>query len=227
VKILNLYAGIGGNRKLWGDEHEITAVENVQAIADVYHELYPNDTVVVGDAHQYLLDHFKEFDFIWSSPPCPTHSRLSTSLAGFGVYRYPDMTLYQEIIFLQQFFKENWVVENVIPYYEPLIRPTAILDRHLFWSSKHIGQFKTERIYDGSVTDQSITTLSASHGITLPKDTINKRKLLRNAVDPRLGLHVLEAVGFGKTNEVYANASLFSELAINPTKPGVIGGNEE
>lgn len=24
MKILNLYAGIGGNRKLWGDEHEIT-----------------------------------------------------------------------------------------------------------------------------------------------------------------------------------------------------------
>lgn len=29
MKILNLYAGIGGNRKLWtpnGDEHDITAV---------------------------------------------------------------------------------------------------------------------------------------------------------------------------------------------------------
>ena len=29
MKILNLYSGIGGNRKLWGDEHEVTAVENV------------------------------------------------------------------------------------------------------------------------------------------------------------------------------------------------------
>jgi DNA (cytosine-5)-methyltransferase 1 len=27
MRILNLYAGIGGNRKLWGDDHEITAVE--------------------------------------------------------------------------------------------------------------------------------------------------------------------------------------------------------
>ena len=27
LKILNLYAGIGGNRKLWGNEHDITAVE--------------------------------------------------------------------------------------------------------------------------------------------------------------------------------------------------------
>ena len=28
MKILNLYAGIGGNRKLWGDENEVTAIEN-------------------------------------------------------------------------------------------------------------------------------------------------------------------------------------------------------
>lgn len=27
MKILNLYAGIGGNRKLWGNEHQITADE--------------------------------------------------------------------------------------------------------------------------------------------------------------------------------------------------------
>jgi DNA (cytosine-5)-methyltransferase 1 len=76
VKILNLYAGIGGNRKLWGDEYDITSVEIDPGIAAVYADLYPNDTVIVGDAHQYLLDHFQEFDFIWSSPPCPSHSRI-------------------------------------------------------------------------------------------------------------------------------------------------------
>ena len=32
MKILNLYAGIGGNRKLWGDEHEVVAVENVPVL---------------------------------------------------------------------------------------------------------------------------------------------------------------------------------------------------
>ena len=26
MKILNLYAGVGGNRKLWSSEHEITAI---------------------------------------------------------------------------------------------------------------------------------------------------------------------------------------------------------
>jgi DNA (cytosine-5)-methyltransferase 1 len=64
MKILNLYAGIGGNRKLW-EGHEITAVEINPKIAEVYKTLFPEDEVVVGDAHQYLLDHFREFDFIW------------------------------------------------------------------------------------------------------------------------------------------------------------------
>lgn len=74
MKILNAYAGIGGNRKLWGDSHDITAVEYDPKIAAIYQDLFPNDTVIVGDAHQYLLEHYQEFDFIWCSPPCPTHS---------------------------------------------------------------------------------------------------------------------------------------------------------
>ena len=58
MKILNLYAGIGGNRKLWGDEHNITAVEINPNIAKIYQDLYPYDTVIVGDAHEYLRQHF-------------------------------------------------------------------------------------------------------------------------------------------------------------------------
>ena len=62
MKILNLYAGIGGNRKLWGDDHEITAVEYDQATAEVYTTYFPNDTVIVADAHDYLLNNYKYFD---------------------------------------------------------------------------------------------------------------------------------------------------------------------
>jgi len=69
VKILNLYAGIGGNRKLWGDQHEVVAVEFDRSIAAVYADLFPKDKIVVGDAHEYLAQHFADFDFIWSSPP--------------------------------------------------------------------------------------------------------------------------------------------------------------
>lgn len=191
MKILNLYAGIGGNRKLWGDEHEITAVENDLAIAEEYLHLYPKDTVWISDAHEYLLEHFAEYDFIWSSPPCPTHSKANMSLQGYGIYRYPDMRLYQEILFLKHFFKGKWVVENVDPYYAPLIEPTVKIDRHLFWSNFPIAPFETERGHN--VNRATKETLAAHHGITLSREIKDQRKLLRNAVYPPVGEHVLMA----------------------------------
>lgn len=187
MKILNLYAGIGGNRKLWGDEHEVTAVEYKPEIAKIYQGFFPNDTVIVGDAHQYLLEHFKEFDFIWSSPPCPTHSRIRTMQK---VIVYPDMALYQEIILLKHFFKGRFVVENVIGYYEPLILPTATLERHYFWTNFPLTPFETSR--DFVVTDVPKETLAEYHGFVLPPDAQDQRKLLRNAVYPPLGKHILD-----------------------------------
>lgn len=133
MKVLNLYAGLGGNRKLWQGCH-VTAVENEQKIAAVYQRLHPDDCVVVGDAHQYLLDHYEEFDFVWTSPPCQTHSKMAKATR-HKLRRYTDMSLYQEILFLKNFFKGLFVVENVVPYYEPLIAPTKRIGRHLFWSN--------------------------------------------------------------------------------------------
>lgn len=133
IKVLNLYAGLGGNRKLWRD-CEVTAVELEPKIAAVYKRLNPNDEVVIGDAHQYLLDHYNEFDFVWTSPPCQTHSKMAKATR-HKLRRYTDMSLYQEILFLKNFFKGRFVVENVVPYYEPLIAPTKRVGRHLFWSN--------------------------------------------------------------------------------------------
>lgn len=190
MKILNLYAGIGGNRKLWGDEHEVWSIENNIDIAEVYQKLYPKDTILCDDAHDYLLQHFKEFDFIWSSPPCPSHSRVNLALQGHGIYRYPDMGLYQEVIFLQRFFKGDWVVENVVPYYKPLIEPTAELDRHLFWSNLEIPKREFDKHPD--VTRSRKEDLAKYHGIDLPPKTKDQRKLLRNAVNPQVGKYILE-----------------------------------
>lgn len=192
MKILNLYAGIGGNRKLW-EGHQITAVEYDRIIASVYKSFFPDDEVIITDAHQYLLDHYKEFDFIWSSPPCQSHSSFRQNI---GVrYRgvkpvYPDMKLYQEILFLQANFKGKWVVENVKPYYKPLIEPTKELQRHLFWSNFPISEatFHKDKIRTAQIPD-----LQKLHGFDLSKYQLsNKRQILRNCVLPELGKHILD-----------------------------------
>ena len=136
IKILNLYAGIGGNRKLWNDA-DVTAVEINPDIAKIYSEFFPNDKVIVADAHEYLLNHYSEYDFIWTSPPCPTHSKMAFCQSGWGNIRYPDMKLYQEILFLKHFFKGKYVVENVVSFYDPLIEP-VVFCRHYFWSNFNI-----------------------------------------------------------------------------------------
>jgi DNA (cytosine-5)-methyltransferase 1 len=194
MKILNLYAGLGGNRKLWGDNHTITAIEYNPKIAKLYSEMYPTDITIVTDAHQYLLDHYKEFDFIWSSPPCQSHSAIRHNL---GVrYRnyaplYPDMSMYQEIMFLKHsVFEGFWVVENVIPYYKPLIEPTVKIQRHLLWSNFHITNTKID---SDNIRNSSLGQLQIAHGITIPRGYLkNGRQTLRNCVSPLLGKHVLD-----------------------------------
>jgi DNA (cytosine-5)-methyltransferase 1 len=194
MKILNLYAGIGGNRMLWGDEHEITAVELDENIAAIYKDLFPKDNVIVGDAHDFLLTNFKEFDFIWSSPPCPSHSRLRLSHINDGGVMYPDMTLYQEIILLKNFAKCDWVVENVIPYYKPLVAPSFELDRHLFWSNKMVWMtVKNNAVKDVSRDNKYM--LAKQKGFDLMKlenKGCDVRKILRNAVQPEIGNFIFE-----------------------------------
>lgn len=198
MKILNLYSGLGGNRKLWGDKHQITSVELNSDVAAVYADLYPNDNLIIGDAHQYLLDHYKEFDFIWSSPPCQSHSsfRFNINVRYRGTPpKYPDMSLYQEIILLSTHYEGKWVIENVKPYYEPLIEPNVKLQRHYFWSNFEITQktFKSDKIRSAQIPD-----LQELHGIDLSNYKLpNKRQVLRNCVLPEVGLHVLEELTNG------------------------------
>lgn len=189
MRVLNLYAGIGGNRTLWSN-CEITAVEIDRNIAKAYSELFPNDTIYCCDAHNFLIGNFDKFDFIWSSPPCPTHSRTSSSLSGYNIFRFPDMRLYEEVVFLKHFCKCKWVVENVISYYDPLIQPTITIDRHYYWSNFTISDLSIERDYD--VSRATKETLSERQNIVLPEWISDKRKLLRNAVLPEIGLHIFE-----------------------------------
>ena len=120
MKILNLYAGIGGNRELWSSEHSIVAVENNKEIAN----------------------------------------------------------LYQEIIFLQNFFKGKFCVENVKSYYEPLIKPQHI-GRHYLWANFSIPKISQPK--------KTIGNMMQSKGNVACK----KPLVERNAVDSKLGLHIL------------------------------------
>ncbi|MDR1196185.1 MAG: class I SAM-dependent methyltransferase [Endomicrobium sp.] len=65
---------MGGNRKDWTNCN-VTCVEKDPQIAAIYRDLFSDDIVIVGDAHQFLLNNFEGWDFIWSSPPCVSHSR--------------------------------------------------------------------------------------------------------------------------------------------------------
>lgn len=192
MKILNLYAGIGGNRKLWGGSVQVVAVENDPVIAKIYADHFPDDEVIVGDAHQYLLDHYKEFDFIWSSPPCQSHSsfRFNIGVRYRGVEpKYPDMTLYEEIIFLQHHATCKWLVENVKPYYKPLIEG-KLIQRHMFWSNFDISHIEVEK---DIIRRAQIPQLSEKYGYDLSGYKVsNKRQILRNCVEPQLGLHILK-----------------------------------
>ena len=186
MKVLNIYAGIGGNRKLWPKECEVTAVEWNYDIAKIYQDFFPNDKVVVKvDAHKYLLEHYKEFDFIWSSPPCQSHSITNHFLNAQGYIRYPEMALWQEIIFLKHFFKGKWVVENVKPYYEPLVIP-QYSGRHAFWCNFKITDFKTPINDIGSMHNKRFTIKGQRAG--------KKKQTERNAVYSPLGLHIFICV---------------------------------
>ena len=192
MKILNLYAGIGGNRKLWGNTHHITAIENVEKIANIYKENFTKDTVIVTNAHEYLLDHYKEFDFIWSSPPCPTHS--TTNYFTQHIRKrpvYPSMKLYEEIIFLKHFFKGKYCVENVKSYYDPLIPPQHI-GRHYLWANFKIPKINLPKNQIGNMMHKnSKYSKNWSNKETKSNIAHNKKIVERNAVNENLGLHIL------------------------------------
>ncbi len=196
-KILNLYPGIGGNRKLWDEvmDIEVTAIEWDEKRVKIYQDFFPNDDVIVKDAHEYLKEHYKKFDFIWSSPPCPTHSRMNflNDVQEGKKVKYPDMKLWQEIIFLDNWFKGKYCVENVKIYYQPLI-DCYESGNHYFWSNFHIGNIDTgnNKI---DIRNNYEDFLEEKTGFDLDDYEISKkekRKILNNCVHPKLGKHVLE-----------------------------------
>lgn len=199
MKILNLYSCLGGNRYKWDEvgNIEVTAIEYDPILADLYNKRFPNDTVIVCDAHEYLLNNYRNYDFIWSSPPCPSHSR-----AAYGSRKsekakhkplYPDLKLYEEIIFLQKYFKGKFCVENVIPYYEPLI-PAQKRGRHLYWCNFLLPNILSTRksISMESVDDVDQWCKFHEYDFKQYKGKQTVQKIARNLVDYEAGKTILQ-----------------------------------
>jgi DNA (cytosine-5)-methyltransferase 1 len=195
MKILNLYACLGGNRYKWDEvaDVEVTAVEYDPELAKLYQERFPNDTVIVADAHQYLLDHYDEYDFIWASPPCPSHSRARNYNSKYKAI-YPDMKLYEEIILLETRFKGKFCVENVIPYYEPLI-PAKQRGRHLYWTNFNLPHDLGERPSGIMESKDELNKWCKFHDYDFRKYKGEQRtdKIARNLVDYEAGKTILES----------------------------------
>ncbi|MCP4651661.1 MAG: DNA cytosine methyltransferase [PVC group bacterium] len=204
MKILNLFAGAGGNRILWGDEHEVTAVEYRDDIAACYKQQFPNDEVIVGDAYEYLETHFTEFDLVWASPPCQSHTRMARTIASRAYnktykndkVRIPDMRLYGLIFFLQHMFRGKWIVENVIPFYKPLIPQTAFVGRHSIWSNvemESVPKKKRAEILNSWKKECVVKGLD----LELFQNTKFKSRkdvIVHNCMDPEMGKYLLDCV---------------------------------
>ena len=208
-KILNLYACLGGNRFKWnevaeeaGIEIQVTAVKLDEQLCLLYAERFPNDFVVCADAHKYLLEHFTEFDFIWSSPPCPSHSRARFARSKTTTAIYPDLKLYEEIIFLKHYFKGFYCVENVIGFYEPLIIPQK-RGRHYYWTNFKIPLIK-DRLSGLIESKNEVEKLIEFHQYNFHNYNGKERidKIARKLVDFEVGKAILAtALNVYKSNE--------------------------
>ena len=197
LKILNLFAGLGGNRKYWdevarekGINIEVTAVEFDPEIAKAYTKRYPNDNVIVGDAWDYAAKNYLDFDFIWASPPCQTHSRLNiaNNIRNDRTKRLPDFRLYELIVYLKYFCKKAFVVENVVPFYDPLIKPSAEIGRHYFWAN-----FDLFFLHNSNFRIVTKTKVGDFMDLDLNEFKIkNKRQATRNEVDYEIGKKIFE-----------------------------------
>ena len=202
MKILIGCAGLGAESELWDDNvNDITHVEIDPKIGGVLQERKPNRKVIISDAYDYLLKNSRNFDFVWFSPMCQGNSRMIRGGRNRKP-RFPDLKLYEVKIFLDYNFKGKYVIENVVPYYKPLIKPTAKIGRHLFWSNFPIDEsFKCNQpkgfIKTGTVKgSEELKKWLGIHyeGNLYYNGNHDPCQVLRNCVHPDLGSHVFRCL---------------------------------
>ena len=103
------------------------------------------------------------------------------------------MKLYEEIILLDKFYKGKYCVENVIPYYEPLI-PAKKRDRHLYWTNFNIPNNLSQRKSPEMTGKGSVERFSKFHDFDFYKykGKQHRGKIARNLVDYEAGKTILD-----------------------------------
>lgn len=195
MKVLNAYAGIGGNRHLWPASWKITAIELDERVAAEYARRYPDDTVLVEDAHAFVMDRAAEFEAVWTSPPCPTHSRLAKTVAArTGAALEPDPRLWEEVEFLRE-LGGRYVVENVHTYYAPPIAPDVVTARHYYWTNNPPAMLTALHGTGILCPDTRMAEYAEAYGLPpIPHRALrDSRKAMRNAVVPHEGLELAVA----------------------------------
>ncbi|MEO6901587.1 MAG: hypothetical protein ABI241_00710 [Bacteroidia bacterium] len=107
------------------------------------------------------------------------------------------MILYEEIIFLETYFDGKYCVENVIPFYEPLIHAQK-RGRHLYWTNfilpTDLGERSAGKGLIANNSPTEVKDLCNFHLIDLTtyKGDQQKNKIARNLVDFEVGKTILD-----------------------------------
>ncbi len=205
IKILDLFCGIGGVAKGFqrylleqGMSFEYYAVDVDPKVLRAHKKFNPLSNTILRDAYSFTDDELLEFDFIWASPPCETHSRLNFYNWGNPKkYKEPDMRFYELIEMLYR-LNIPFVVENVEPYYKPPIKPSVKVYRHVLWTNLSIRPFRVDLPNFSDVKDD-VKSLTKYHGV--PRDVVNTlgtarkaRSALRDMVNPIVSYNIAKQI---------------------------------
>ncbi len=209
IKILDLFCGLGGVARGFQEyliekniKFEYYAVDIDFKILLTHKILNPKSITIKKDAYSLRDEELKEYDFIWASPPCETHSHLNFyNWNNPKKFKPPDMRLYKLIKRLH-ILNIPFIVENVKPYYKPPIKPCTKIGRHILWSNISLKPFKVNLPNNFTNVKDDVKRLADYHelDITIAHKIkkilgISKTKaVLRDMVHWRIAYKIAEQV---------------------------------